>query len=492
MEFDIPAHFPVWLSVTHFINFLFITLLTRSGIQILADHPRLYLNRSCAPDSEWIKFTKKKVPKDKYYTSMDDAVNVSSWIALPGGFHNLGAGRHWHFFCAFIWMLNGFTYIFLLFFTNGWKQIIPTSWSFFPDLWQSFINHLTFNVPKTDIPTYNPLQVFSYFVIVFIAAPLTIATGAAMSPAIAARFPWYPKIFGNRQIARSIHFLCMCAYIVFIIIHVAYVCATGFFENMGHIVLATSNPAFRPMAVVIGLAGIVGVIIIHFLATLWSKKKPRHIQRGLGTVTNLFYFLLHGLNSRQKHSKKSITSHFWINGYPPKDEEWLNHNKNNFQDYKLKVFGCVENPLELSLSQLKELPKTTQITEHCCIQGWSGVGEWSGVPMKSIIDLAKLQPNAKYAVFHSYQRDENDIEYYSSLNLYECQKPQTILAYEMNEKILEVPHGAPLRLRIETKLGFKMAKWLKSIEFVEDLKTVGFGHGGYREDIQFYTKGSEI
>lgn len=112
--------------------------------------------------------------------------------------------------------------------------------------------------------------------------------------------------------------------------------------------------------------------------------------------------------------------------------------------------------------------------------------------MKTIIELCKPKPNARYAVFHSYQRDENDIEYYTSLDLDECQKPQTILAYEMNEKKLVVGHGAPLRLRMETKLGFKMAKWLRSVEFVEDLKTVALGHGGYREDIQFFTKGAEI
>ncbi|NGX59522.1 MAG: Protein-methionine-sulfoxide reductase catalytic subunit MsrP [Chlamydiae bacterium] len=492
MDIDIPAHFPVWLSITHFINLMFITLLIRSGIQILADHPRLYMNQSCAPDTDWIKFTKKKVPKDKYYTSMDDAVDVSRWIALPGGFHNLGAGRHWHFFCALFWMLNGFIYIFLLFFTDGWRQLVPTSWSFFPDLWQSFITILTFKLQPSEIPSYNPLQVFCYFIIVFIVAPLTMATGAAMSPAIAARFPWYRKIFGNRQIARSIHFLCMCTYILFIIGHVIFVCITGFAKNMGHIVLATSNPTYRPLAIIIGIAGIIGIIVVHYLATLWSHKKPRHIQKGIGKVTNLFYFLLHGLNSRQKYPKEAITSYFWINGYPPKDEEWLIHNRNNFKDYKLKIHGLVEKPTELSLADLEALPKTTQITEHCCIQGWSGIGEWGGVTMKTIMELCKPLPNARYAIFHSYQHDENDLEYYNTLDFDECQKPQTILAYEMNEKKLQVGHGAPLRLRIETQLGFKMTKWIRSVEFVEDFKTIGQGHGGYREDNQYFTRGAEI
>src|SRR5579883_226810 len=121
--------FPSWLCITHYINFLFLTLLIRSGIQILADHPRLYFNDHCTPGTEWIKFTKKKVPKDQPYTSHDDEVSVSSWIALPGGRHQLGLGRHWHAFCAFFWLLNGLAYVALLFGTGNWRRLIPTSWS---------------------------------------------------------------------------------------------------------------------------------------------------------------------------------------------------------------------------------------------------------------------------------------------------------------------------------------------------------------------------
>ena len=88
--------------------------------------------------------------------------------------------------------------------------------------------------------------------------------------------------------------------------------------------------------------------------------------------------------------------------------------------------------------------------------------------------------------------DEQGREYYGSLDITEAKHPQTILAYEMNGAPIPINHGAPLRLRVETKLGFKMVKWLKSIELVEDYRTVGEGQGGYREDFDYYGTGAEI
>jgi len=187
---------PLWLRITHYVNFLFLTLLARSGIQILSDHPRLYWNKHCTPGSEWIKFTKNVIPKDKLWTSMDEAVNVSPWIALPGGRHNLGIGRHWHFFSVAFWVLNGLVYATLLFCTDGWRRLIPTSWEFFPSAWHTFLTYATFHSPKASaFQPYNPLHQLAYATVVFILGPLAILTGAAMSPAVDARYPWYPRLY---------------------------------------------------------------------------------------------------------------------------------------------------------------------------------------------------------------------------------------------------------------------------------------------------------
>lgn len=485
--------FPGWLCITHYINFLFITLLMRSGIQILADHPRLYFNDHCTPGSEWIKFTKKKVPLDRPYTSHDDEVEVSPWIALPGGRHRLGLGRHWHFFCAFFWMLNGFVYVALLFTTENWHRLIPTSWSIFPEAWKAFLTYATFHIPDSSaFCPYDALQQLTYAFVIFILAPLTILTGPAMSPAIAARFSWYPRLFGGRQIARSIHFLTMVAFIIFLIIHIILVVAVRFPLNMEHIVLGREN-VNAGLAITIGMIGIAVVIAIHFILTKWSNTKPRQVQHATGYVTDtLNKILLYRLKSRQGYSPNQKSPYFWVNGDPPQTQEWLELSKKNFADYKLDIFGLIKMPLKLSIADLKSLPFHEQITKHCCIQGWSGIAEWGGVHLSEIIKKCQPHEKARFLVFHSFQLDEDGEEYYSTLDIKEAFYPQTILAYQMNGKDLSIEHGAPLRLRVETKLGFKMTKWLKSIEFVEDYRTVGLGQGGYREDRQFFARGAQI
>ena len=139
------------------------------------------------------------------------------------------------------------------------------------------------------------------------------------------------------------------------------------------------------------------------------------------------------------------------------------------------------------------MPKRTQITKHNCIQGWSDVGEWGGVPLYHIIELCQPLPEARYVVFHAMddkatsQRDAPAGGFfYGTLNLDLARHPQSILAYEMNGEPLPVPHGAPLRLRVESQLGFKMVKWVHAIEFVANYRSVGDGMGGWREDHQFY------
>jgi methionine sulfoxide reductase catalytic subunit len=134
----------------------------------------------------------------------------------------------------------------------------------------------------------------------------------------------------------------------------------------------------------------------------------------------------------------------------------------------------VERPLEFSLADLRSMNKQTQITEHFCIQGWTAIAEWAGTSMRDILALCKPTQDARYVVFHSYQITDED-EFYEVLDLELAKHSQTILAYEMNGENLTIPHGAPLRLRAETQLGYKMVKWIKSIEFVADYRNIGMG-----------------
>jgi DMSO/TMAO reductase YedYZ molybdopterin-dependent catalytic subunit len=183
-------------------------------------------------------------------------------------------------------------------------------------------------------------------------------------------------------------------------------------------------------------------------------------------------------------TEADISPVFKANGsMNPKTPEYLAMVANNFADYRLRVYGLVNTPLELTLDQLRALPSRTQITRHDCVEGWSCIGKWKGAPLGKVLDVAGPQANAKYVVFHCADSLSNDNNrYYESVYLSEAYHPQTILAYELNDRILDIPHGAPLRVRLERKLGYKHAKYIVGIELAETMGRYGGGKGGYWED----------
>src|SRR5678815_2564469 len=122
-----PYGFPAWLRITHYVNLLFLILLVRSGLQILADHPRLYGNVHCTPGTEWLRLTPVEVPKDRVWTAKQDSRYLSPWIGLPGRRHTVGMARHWHFLSVLFWVVNGLVFIILLFSSEQWKRLVPTT-----------------------------------------------------------------------------------------------------------------------------------------------------------------------------------------------------------------------------------------------------------------------------------------------------------------------------------------------------------------------------
>jgi DMSO/TMAO reductase YedYZ molybdopterin-dependent catalytic subunit/thiosulfate reductase cytochrome b subunit len=462
-------------------------ILIRSGIQILADHPKLYWTDHTTGDNYWLKFGKKKMPKDKLWTSLDEAEDVGKY-ALPSGNHNLGAGRHWHFTAAIIWVATGLVYIGYLFTSGEWRRLIPTDWGVIGRAYETIVTYLSFERPPLEhFQPYDGLQQITYAGVVFILAPMMIMTGLAMSPALVARFPKYLNFFAKRrQVARSLHFLGMVGFSLFGLMHITMSTLVYFTENVRKVTLGSAEAD-------LGLAlGIFAAAIMLLLAfNIWITFFTLNHQVKVRAILTRFYTpvvrLLFGrMRSHQNYKKKDISPFFRVNGYPPATTEYDRLKAADFKDWKLKVGGMVEQPLELTLDQIKQLPKNTQITKHNCIQGWTAVGEWGGVHMKEIIKACKPSKKAKYVVFHSYDEDKDGVPFYESLRMRDMQDRHTILAYEMNGRMLPVEHGAPLRLRCETKYGYKMAKYLKSIEFVEDFKHIGDGRGGYREDKVFF------
>ena len=495
-EFDFPA----WLRVTHLINFFLIGLLLRSGWQIIATHPRFYWRSDCGPGTEWIKFTKRVVPPEEgAYTAHDDELEPPSWLTLPGK-RNPGLGRHWHGLVTMLWVLNGLVYVSLLFLTGEWRRIVPTSWSVFPEAWESLKIYVGFGVPSIEHFTpYDALQRLTYFTIVFIVAPLMMVTGPVMSPAVSSRFPWLPKLFGGRQAARSIHFLGMVVLSVFIVGHVALVFISHREYNVTHMVFGEYDPARVAQATTIILTTIALVVIAWIAISYLSLRDRRRTQRFLFALMEPFRRLtVNRLRPRNRtahaYTEQDISPYHWTNGrYPRPDEspEWHELAAHDFRDYVLEI-GPSNDPdriVRVPFEQIKALPQQEQIVAHACMQGWTGIAKWKGPKVMDVMALAGPPPaDAKYLLVTSFglaqsMHDGRPLEpFYSCVPIEDCHEDESIFAWSMNDKPLPWTFGAPLRIRVESYVGYKMVKYIRSLEWIADYSTVGDGMGGTRED----------
>lgn len=156
-----------------------------------------------------------------------------------------------------------------------------------------------------------------------------------------------------------------------------------------------------------------------------------------------------------------------------------------FADWQLKLTGLFAKPQSFSLSALQSMPQRTQVTRHDCVEGWSAIGQWTGVPLKILLDLAQLRSSAKFLVFHCADK-LGGRPYYESIDLLDGYHPQTIMAHRLNGEALPIENGAPLRLRVERQLGYKHAKYVTGVEAVASLDGIGEGKGGYWQDVANY------
>ena len=186
----------------------------------------------------------------------------------------------------------------------------------------------------------------------------------------------------------------------------------------------------------------------------------------------------------REFSDADLSPTFRSNGTDaPDSEDYRRLARDQFQDWQLKIDGLVALPLNLSLAAMRVMPTRTQITRHDCVEGWSAIGKWTGVPLASVLKVARLSPRARFVVFHCADSlEKGEDPYYESIDLIDAFHPQTILAYELNGRALPMANGAPLRLRVERQLGYKHAKYVMRIEVVEHLNAIQGGKGGYWED----------
>ncbi len=187
----------------------------------------------------------------------------------------------------------------------------------------------------------------------------------------------------------------------------------------------------------------------------------------------------------QEFTETDLSPQFRSNGTSmPNNPTYMALAAKGFTDYRLEVGGLVERPMTFSLADIRKFPSRTQITRHDCVEGWSAIGMWKGARLSALLEAVHLKPNARYVVFHCADPMEEDgsSPYYESIDLEDAFHPQTILAYELNGKPLPIQNGAPLRLRLERQLGYKMAKYVMRLEIVEDFSGIAGGKGGYWED----------
>ncbi len=204
-----------------------------------------------------------------------------------------------------------------------------------------------------------------------------------------------------------------------------------------------------------------------------AESANRRVQRALAGRNKL----------AQEFSESDISPAFRANGNPPPITlDYAEDAKLEWSKWRLEVGGLVRQPARFSLAELKAMPSRSQITRHDCVEGWSVIGKWKGVRLEEI--MRKVQPtdHAKYVVFRCMDTDGDGNHYFESIDLIDAVHPQTILAYELNDRPLPVDNGAPLRLRVENQLGYKHAKYIRALEFVASLDKLGKGKGGYWED----------
>ncbi len=203
----------------------------------------------------------------------------------------------------------------------------------------------------------------------------------------------------------------------------------------------------------------------------------------LGSAQGLNHKLIGTRGLAREYRDSDVDRDFRVNGFPtPTDSYYRDLVARGFESYRLIVDGAVDRKAAFSLAQLQAMPQITQITRHDCVEGWSAIGKWSGIRLRDFLAAVKPRSDARYVVFHCMDKDDQNMPYYESLDLHQASHPQTLLALRLNDAPLDPDHGAPVRLRIPTQLGYKSAKWVKRIELVGSFATIYSGAGGYWED----------
>jgi DMSO/TMAO reductase YedYZ molybdopterin-dependent catalytic subunit len=205
--------------------------------------------------------------------------------------------------------------------------------------------------------------------------------------------------------------------------------------------------------------------------------------QALASVEGLNHRLIGTRGLAREYRDGDVDRIFRVNGFAtPSDTGYTSLVADRFASFRLVVDGAAARPRAFTLAQLERMPQQTQTTRHDCVEGWSAIGKWSGVRLGDVLDAVGPLADARYVVFHCMDNDGAGNLYYESLDMHQARHPQALLALRLNDAPLDPDHGAPVRLRVPTQLGYKSAKWIERIEVVGSFARIAGGRGGYWED----------
>ena len=381
-----PHGFPLWLRSAHYLNLLLMVFMVRSGLSILMDHPRLYWNVHCTPGLGMAPAhpdsTCPRIASGRPRTTPGTSRRGS---ALPGGRHTVGLAPALAFPRRAVLgrQRAGLRDPAVRHRASGGGSC-PTPGTIFPEAWAVLVHYATFHMPPEPdgFYRYNSLQHLAYFGVRVRPAPALdpdrAGDVAGASTTTSGGMPGSSAI--ARRPARSTSSCCSatsasspstCSMVVI----------TGLARNMDHIVMGTDETGIAGPGP--GRASGSCVIVLACVAANWiSWHRPRALQ---SAARRLVEGLMSVRSTRWPRAPSTPRTRSRRTSGPTarcrRRDEWLRLADDGFRDYRLRVHGLVENPVELSLDEIRALGKQEQITMHHCIQGWSGIAEWGGVPL---------------------------------------------------------------------------------------------------------------
>ena len=222
------------------------------------------------------------------------------------------------------------------------------------------------------------------------------------------------------------------------------------------------------------VAGASGLAVAARMARRYGLVPPDH--GGLygpgETLTYAAQRVLTRHSLAREFPRSMISKAPFANETAPPTDEFKRHQANGFRDWRLAVDGMVDRPLSLSVADIRAMNYRNQITEVACEEGWSYIAEWIGTPLHEILKEAGVQPQVRYIVYHSIEKD-----WWESIDMADALHPQTFLTWGMNDGDLPVGFGGPLRLRVPRQLGYKSVKYVVRLTATDSMKSFGKGLG---------------